>query len=98
MEKLIAFGRLWFQNHKATILVVWGLVIVFANDALDVYQKTGGHISKTDLQSIAIVVLVGFMRGMRDKSTTTTVATPVTTITKEVTTDDPAEDLPLNRP
>lgn len=97
MKNILGWGRLWFQNHKATLLVVWGLVVLFGKDALDVYQKTGGHISKTDIRAIAIAIILGYMRSVFDKATIVTVATPTTTITKEVTTDS-AADTPLDRP
>ena len=60
------FIKGFFKSHHATILAIWGVVAVFAQNAITLYAKTG-HISVTDLRSIALALVLGYMRSPKDK-------------------------------
>ncbi|HXE63251.1 MAG TPA: hypothetical protein VN519_06895 [Bryobacteraceae bacterium] len=60
------FIKGFFKSHHAALLTIWGVVVVFAQNAITLYQKTG-HISMTDLRSIAIALILGYMRSPKDK-------------------------------
>jgi hypothetical protein len=61
IQTIIKYVKGWIQSHHSTMLAMAVFVYAFANDAYNVYLKTG-HISRTDLQSIGITLLMGSLK------------------------------------